>query len=143
MGDAHCFEDDASCSVSTHVGTALAIGAAGSLLVGPTLGHIYSGRTWNRGLLYRIAGIPPLALGAALASTGAGVGGHDSSSVNVIGAVLAATGGVMCLVGTVIEIRDAPAAARRYNARLAPQLAFSPSRGPGGMTPGVVLTSQF
>ncbi len=127
-----------------------AAGAIGvvAMLVGPTVGHAYAGKTWNTGLKMRLAGIGVIgvaafAAGGAVASSRSCSIYSDCSSSDrplIMVAVLAGGGALLSLVGTVYEITTAQKAARRYNAshRVPLKLTGGPLRMRDGFGFGVV-----
>ena len=94
------------------------VGLGSALVVlGPTLGNIYAGDVWNTGLKLRVASV-----GAALVGVGV-VGAADCFMSNCASTGIATIGGAVVVasvvtfgVGTVLEIRNAPLAARRQSA---------------------------
>ena len=101
-------------------------GGVATILVGPTLGHVYAGRTWNRWLRLRLVGAGAVVAGGAIALSGGGdacgfPGARCSgaqSAAFLLGSLLMAGGAVTYVVGMSAEIGSAPHAADRYNRQL-------------------------
>ena len=108
-----------------------------AFLVGPTMGHVYAGRTWNRWLAVRIGGIVVTLLGAALTGNCDGPCGP--------GLPIAAVGAAAYLVGAIGEIASAPGAANEYNREhhVGTQLTLSPIPTRCGSGPGIGLVGWF
>ena len=99
----------------------LAVVGFTGVLIGPSVGHIYTGN-WKaplKGVGLRLLGVGLLAYGAAGA-----LSDEDGSSDNTIPLYIA--GGLIIGVSTVLDILDAPASAERAN-REQSSLSFHPA----------------
>ena len=95
------------------------VGALG-VIAGPSLGHVYAGRLWNRGLELRLYGLGTAAIGwmlelVVLYNCIDGRCPAAYAFALYAGAGHIAVGGLAYFGGTVHEIFSAPSAARRYN----------------------------
>jgi hypothetical protein len=115
------------------------IGAA-MIVVGPTLGHTYAGRTWNPGLKWRLItlGVAAGALIPLSACTGRDFS-CNGSALGTIGVIGLLGAGLTHLGATAYEMFTAPGAARRANER-GRKVEIVPAI-PGGA--GVRLVGQF
>jgi hypothetical protein len=122
-------------------GNADALGTLGSIafFVGPTVGHIYAGNTWNTGLKWRLAGLGVSFGGLVFAFSQCGIfEGCSQSEQDAadVGAAIAIGGVIMYVGGTIYEIATAGRSAREFNLdysrrRLQLQIAPMPGRAPG------------
>ena len=123
------------------IATGLMIAGAAAFLIGPTLGHVYSGSTWNRGLKIRLAGLGIAALGGIV-----GAGDCHSGAIcsNQLGGIaMAVIGGGIIVAGTAIEVATAPSSARAYNAKRGVTLGMRPIATHHGTVPSVFLGGTF
>lgn len=108
-------------TAATGIAQKLAIGAAASTVLTPTIGHWYAGRPVTRGLGVRLAGLAAMTVGAAIwAEKWDNAPGNDTSPAGTFMAL----GAVAFVIGTVDDIATAPAAARatRRDVGVAPLL---------------------
>lgn len=87
----------------------------GLFLVGPTLGHVYAGDTWNTGLAIRLASGAVVLVGGAFALRCIGECSQSDHNAAAVGAVFASIGVLTYAGATLYEIGTAPEAAARYN----------------------------
>ena len=117
------------------------VGSIGALVVGPTLGHTYAGKTWNRWLGVRLAGLGVVGVGAVVSlALAASVCHPDGVGCLVLGlGASAVLGGGTYAVGTIGEIATAPSAAHDYNREhhFDAQLTLAPIQSRTGLAPGV------
>ena len=88
---------------------------AALVLVGPTLGHIYAGDTWNTGLAVRLGSSATFVLGAGLALRCIDTCSDSDSTVATVGALLGLFSAITYAGATFYEIGTAPEAAAKYN----------------------------
>jgi hypothetical protein len=133
-------------------GGAFVLGTLGGLGVtfGPTIGHVYAGRWWSRGLKIRLYGLATAAAGALVAFLGACWDGcrGDTTSHDVLtgaGATAFVAGAVLYVAGSIDEIASASAAARRYNRDhgLDASLTVAPIATRSGAAPGIGVVGRF
>ena len=119
--------------------TSWIVGTTGGVAmpIGPTIGHTWSGRTWNTGLGIRLGGFAVGVVGVGLMATADDVSGGRFGN----GLTLTAIGSIVCLIGTSLEIIRAPGAAARHN-RTA-QLGIAPIATRAGSTPGLAFGASF
>ncbi len=115
----------------------LAVAGLAGIAIGPMLGHAYAGDAWNTGLQIRLGSLAVVGVGAVVVVTSCLFKPSDPPGCG-IGGGLAVIGLFGLAVGTVFEIVDAPAAARRANAR---HLQVIPTVGPG--IAGASIAGQF
>ena len=122
--------------------TEVALVTSGLVLaaVGPTVGNIYAGKVWNRGLQLRLAGLPTGLLGVGImVAANCYLGCPGSRKAMQIGGGVLLLGSLLYAVGTVVEIVHAPYAAKQRNERRS--IAIAPSIAPGNA--GVVIGGAF
>jgi hypothetical protein len=113
--------------------------------VGPSLGHAYSGRVWNRGLGIRLAGLATALVGVGLVMSACSDGcGHAQGTASAGGGLFIG-GGIVYVVGVIDEISGAPDAARRYNREhgFDATLTFAPIVTAHSTAPGLGLVGRF
>jgi hypothetical protein len=123
---------------------------AGSLAatIGPSLGHVYAGHTWNGGLGMRLAGGVVVLTGAMVAFSACPLfdpcTGQQKSTAD-FGGIIAVGGALLYGSGLVYEIATAPAAARENNREHSTSvgLTFAPVRSRNGTSPGLALVGRF
>jgi hypothetical protein len=130
----------------------LAIVGGAALLVGPSVGHIYAGHTWNAGLGIRLGGMTTFALGwlalapcfvhPAAVQTPVDPQNNGSSSTCAIGGAAVALGAIATVAGTVTEVATTPSAVEDYN-RAHAALTVAPIQTQNGIAPGVALAGRF
>jgi hypothetical protein len=124
-------------------GGALATFGAIAMLVGPTVGHTYAGKTWNAGLATRLVGLGATYVGIYMAITDKcaynSCRSNDNADVVLMGGVITFIG------GSIYEIATAGSAARDYNREhhLDARLTFAPVRSSTGAAPGLALVGRF
>ena len=105
-----------------------------ALWVGPTLGHIYAGHTWNTGLAIRLGSAAVAVVGAVMALQCIWECTDSDRQTAEAGTGLALLGAAGYVTGLIYEIATAPAAARDANAEhgwmIAP-IAMSHGAGAG------------
>lgn len=110
------------------------VGAIG-LLVAPSLGHWYAGKTWTTGLAVRLAGVGVTGAGAVLlASSCLAEGCSDRDAMP--GYALVAAGGAAMVVGTVLDFASIGDSVRARD-----QLSIAPLPVKDGA--GLVLGGRF
>ncbi len=126
----------------------IAVVGGAALLVGPSIGHIYAGHTWNTGLAIRASGIATFGLGMLAASRCFGYPGIGAPSASEqracnTGSMAAVLGAVATAVGTVTEVATTPSAVDDYN-RAHASLTLAPIRAQdGSIAPGLAFAGQF
>jgi hypothetical protein len=115
------------------------LAAAGTGLVfGPSLGHIYAGHGWTKGMAHRLLGGGLFVVGTAMIS---GSVFHSSTSGVGIGGAIDAVGLLLIAGGAISDISTAGEAARRWNTEHALQIA--PTVVGQTHAPGLVLGGRF
>jgi hypothetical protein len=124
--------------------SALILGGVGAFLVGPTVGHIYSGHAWNPWLGVRLASLAAPIVGVALDFATGAHGGRDFAPPPGL-AIGVLAGVATYAVGMVGEIASAPFAARDYNREhhLDLQLTIAPIQSKAGLAPGIGLVGHL
>ncbi len=111
--------------------------AAGGItaVVGPTVGHIYAGHTWNSGLTMRLVSLAATAVGIGLAFD------NDAAAA----ATLLVLGGLGYTTGAIYEIVTAPEAVHEYNRAhgFEASFTFAPVKARDGAAPGLALVGRF
>jgi hypothetical protein len=112
-----------------------------SLLVGPSIGHIYAHDPWTAGLALRGAGFTLAVLAESFAQIGVSGTGRCISDCHSNGPSTGAlaTAGVIALVGTLLDLGTTPEAVHRYNATL----VVAPVQARDGVAPGLAFAGQF
>lgn len=99
--------------------------------VGPTTGHIYAGKTWNRGLKWRLITLGAFAVTGTITAVGS-AGSKTTEPVTVVFGVLTLASVAGYLGATTYEIATAPRAAREHNRRPGqPTITVAPTLGEG------------
>ena len=103
--------------------------------LGPTVGHTYSGKTWNGGLAVRLVGLGATVVGVAMF-----IGGQQD-----IGGALFLGGSATYLTGSLYEIATAPEAANEYNRAggFEPTLTLAAMKTRDGAAPALALAGRF
>jgi hypothetical protein len=125
-----------------------------AVVVGPSLGHVYAGHTWNAGLGIRLAGMAALGVGViamlpcyVTASVPAGTGNYsngNSSATCEIGKAALLLGATATVVGTLTEIVTSASAVSDYNdAHSLPAITVTPIRTVSGVAPGLSFVGRF
>lgn len=92
------------------VGTAVGVAA---IAVGPSVGHLYTGDVWNRGLQVRLASLGVMAAGFAIAETGEPLGCSFCLRTRDYPAIaMILVGGGTYVGATIYEIATGPRAVR-------------------------------
>jgi hypothetical protein len=119
-------------------------------LVGPSLGHWYSGRVVNRGMGLRALGavVGAVGIGMAVGCVDSGLldeaAGERHSDSCALPGIIAVGGSALYLVGTLYEIADAPRAAHEYNRRHGWEVQVVPTVPTAGGGPvGVAVSGRF
>ena len=108
------------------------------LMFGPTVGHLYAGRS---GLLPVRLLITGAAMGAAFA---VGDSQGDSWSGLAAGVAVLGVGGAVEIITSVIDIAKADGAARKYNEEhAATKVSLTPMMLDGGKVPGLAVAASF
>jgi hypothetical protein len=109
-----------------------------ALLVGPTLGHVYAGRTWSAWLGARLIGVAIAAVGTLITL--------DSRNIDCGGCgpmILGwAIGGTIFGIATVGEIVSAPSAATDFNRAQEHAIAIVPLWSRDGLH-GLAVTGEL
>ncbi|HTL34846.1 MAG TPA: hypothetical protein VL326_17075 [Kofleriaceae bacterium] len=108
--------------------------------VGPTTGHIYAGKTWNRGLKWRLISLGAFAVTGTITLVGS-AGSKEVEPVTLAFAIAAGASATAYLGATVYEVATAPRAARRHNRR-GPEttITIAPTLG---RDPGLAVLGTF
>jgi hypothetical protein len=109
-----------------------------SVLVGPSIGHIYAHDPWTVGLALRGAGFT-LAVMAESFGQVCAMGSQDCHFSNGPSTGALATAGVIALVGTLLDLATTPEAVHRYNATI----VVAPVQARDGVAPGLAFAGQF
>lgn len=136
------------CYNSCYPQQAVAVVGGAAFFVGPSLGHVYAGHTWNAGLGLRLGGIAAFGLGwLAMAPCFAHpANAGDQSQSCQVGGIAVTGGAIATLVGTVYEIASTPDAVHAYNREhgFDATLSVAPVRTrDGGVVPTVGLAVRF
>ncbi|MDB4959273.1 MAG: hypothetical protein JWO36_6842 [Myxococcales bacterium] len=120
-------------SLDRHSGSSSpnALTSVGALvgLVGPSVGHLYAGDAWNRGLAIRASGLAAALVGVAVWFSGCPLfGNHCDHGAEAVGVTLLFVGEGVYIGGSIYEIATAGRAAREYNAehRIHTQISIAP-----------------
>lgn len=135
---------------SRDTGESLATVGSIAFFVGPTVGHIYAGNTWNTGLKWRLGSLAVSFGGLVYALSQCGIFDECTQAENDragIGAAVAVGGMITYFGATIYEVATAPASARnynleytRYNMNLRPRMQVVPM---AGRAPGLALAGTF
>jgi hypothetical protein len=109
-----------------------------ALAVGPSLGHIYNGRVWTRGLKLRVIGTGISVLGLGLVAVTPRCGDFFCAG-DVLGLLTMLGGAGTFVVGAGIDMATAHSAVETRNA----QLTLSRFRTPSGSAPALVFNMTF
>ncbi|NVB83666.1 MAG: hypothetical protein HOV81_35155 [Kofleriaceae bacterium] len=121
-----------------------------AFLIGPTVGHVYAGNTWNTGLKWRLASLGISVGGLVYALSQCGIlddcTDEEMNGADVGAAV--AVGGMISFFGaTIYEVATAPSSARQYNLEytryrmnVRPHMQIVPM---AGRAPGFSLAGTF
>jgi hypothetical protein len=116
------------------------VAGATAVIVGPTTGHAYAGRTWSAWL-----GVRLLAIAAPFVGYGIdrimGKGNGDFDLPATVYGFFAGVG--IYAIGTVGEIASAPYAAVDANREAGGHVSIVPLRVRGGVTPGLAYAVRF
>ena len=125
----------------------LAIVGGTALLVGPSVGHIYAGHTWNTGLAMRASGMVTFGIGWIAMTrcwdypVSFPPSAQERASCNR-GSIAVGLGAVATVAGTIIEVATTPSAVDDYN-RAHASLTVAPIQTQNGIAPGVALAGRF
>ena len=122
----------------------LLISGGAGVLVGPSLGRIYAHDPWSWGLLIRTVGFAAYAGGGALSGT-CNVGpGSPGGSYGCNSPPIAIAGGIVYVVGSLLEIESTPDAVERYNRRHGMiDVGVAPVVAPGGRGGGLGVVGRW
>lgn len=126
------FESECSSWIGP-VGLTLGIVGGAAFLVGPSLGHLYTGSVKNRGLATRVVGLVVAGIGGLLMS------GSNDFGTFLLGGAIGIAGGTTLVVGTLMELSTTRDDARTFHARL----SVAPIATRTGAVPGLVLGARF
>lgn len=121
----------------TSTGRMMLEGALAATIVGPTVGHWYSGRYWTNATTVRIAGSVATLAGIRLLST------DCDGSCTALGGGLVGAGLIALVGGAFYDVATASRSAREYNAR---QFTVAPVALPaagGGTAMGFGVAGTF
>ncbi len=115
-----------------------------AFLVGPTVGHIYAGNTWNTGLKWRLASVGVMLGGAMYAFSQCGLLEDCTAEQNDradVGVAIAIGGFISFGAATVYEVATAGSSAREYNVEYSRRrLQIAPM---AGGSPGLSIAGTF